>query len=63
LFHDTNSCNEMLSISDEGGELHLVSLMGGIGFGDLERHFDLKHLTADQAADYLWRRFLKPLER
>jgi hypothetical protein len=63
LSHGTNATNEVLSISDEGGDLHLVSLMGGIGFGDIERRFDLKHMKPNQAADYLWRRFLKPLER
>jgi len=63
LFHGTNAANEILSIRDEDGELHLESLMGGIGFGHIERDFDLKHMTPDQAADYLWRRFLRPMER
>jgi TIR domain len=62
-FHGTNATNEVLSISDQGGELHLVSLMGDMGFGRIERDFDLKHMTPEQAADYLWRRFLLPLER
>ena len=37
--------------------------MGGMGFGHIERDFDLKHMTAQQGADYLWRRFVLPLER
>jgi len=57
----SNSCNEMLSVSDDQGQLHLSSLMGG--FGTVERLFDLKRLSQEQAADYLWRRFLLPLER
>ena len=60
--HGTNACNEILTVTDEQGELHLSSLMG-VGFGHIERQFDLKQMTQEQAADYLWRRFLMPLER
>jgi hypothetical protein len=60
--YETNACNEILSVSDNEGELHMTSLMG-IGFGQLEKQFDLKRLTQEQAADYLWRRFVAPLER
>jgi hypothetical protein len=62
LYHGTNACNEILSISDEQGELYVTSLMG-VGFGYIEREFDLKMMTQQQAADYLWRRLLLPLER
>lgn len=62
LYHGTNACNEILTVTDEQGELHLSSLMG-VGFGHIERQFDLKQMTQEQAADYLWRRFLMPLER
>jgi len=62
LYHGTNACNEILWISDEQGELHISSLMG-VGFGHIERQFDLKQMSQEQAADYLWRRFLLPLER
>jgi hypothetical protein len=58
----TNACNEALSVADDQGELHLSSLMG-MGFGMIERQFDLKRMSPEQAADYLWRRFLLPLER
>ena len=40
----------------------MTSLMG-VGFGQLERQFDLKRMSQEQAADYLWRRFVAPLER
>lgn len=60
--HGGNSCNEMLSIADGDGELRLSSLMG-TGFGRPHGQLDLKRMTADQAADYLWRRFVAPLER
>jgi len=33
-----------------------------MGFGRTEKLFDLKRLTQEQAADYLWRRFVEPLE-
>lgn len=62
LHYGTNSCNEMLSVSEDQGDLYLRSLMG-IGFGQVDRQFDLKRMTPEQAADYLWRRFVTPLER
>jgi TIR domain len=62
LHYGTNSCNESLSVSEGQGELHLSSLMG-MGFGQIERQFDLKHMSPEQAAEYLWRRFVIPLER
>lgn len=62
LHHGANACNEILSVSNEQDELHLSSLLG-VGFGHIERQFDLKQMTQEQAADYLWRRFLMPLER
>ena len=50
--HGSNACNEILSVSDTQGELHMTSLMG-MGFGQLERQFDLKRMSQEQAADYL----------
>jgi hypothetical protein len=60
--HGSNACNEILSISNNQGELHITSLMG-MGFGLLEKQFDLKRMSQEQAADYLWRRFVAPLEK
>jgi TIR domain len=60
--YGTNSCNEILSTVDDGGELRLTSLMG-MGFSQFEKEFDLKRMNEDQAANYLWRRFVAPLER
>jgi hypothetical protein len=60
--HGSNACNEILSVSENQGELRMTSLMG-TGFGQLERQFDLKRMSLEQAADYLWRRFVAPLER
>jgi hypothetical protein len=62
LHHVSNACNEILSVSDNQGELHMTSLMG-MGFGQSEKHFDLKKMSQEQAAEYLWRRFVAPLER
>jgi hypothetical protein len=56
-----NSCNEILSLADDGGDLGLSSLMG-IGCGRVPEHLNLKHLSPDQAAEYLWRRFVARLE-
>jgi len=56
-----NSCNEILSLADGAEDLGLSSLMG-IGFGRVADHLDLKNLSPDQAAEYLWRRFVARLE-
>lgn len=56
-----DSCNEILSLS-QGNELQFHALMA-MGMFAEERNFDMKRLSADQAADYLWRRFVSPLGR
>jgi TIR domain-containing protein len=56
-----NGYNEMLSATVEGGDLFLAAL--GSAFSHLEGSYDLKRLTPDEAADYLWRRFVSRLER
>ena len=57
-----NSCNESLSLNEIGGQLYLSSLMG-MGFSLAEKLFDMKRMTPEQCAEYLWRRFVSPLER
>ncbi len=61
-YHRGNTFNEILAIEDSTGELHLSALMA-MGYGQIEKLFDLKRLTQEQAADYLWRRFVSPLEK
>jgi TIR domain len=62
-FHRGNdACNEILSVEQDDGDLYLSAMMA-MGFGQAERLFDVKHMSQEQAADYLWRRFLAPLER
>lgn len=62
-FHRGNdACNEILSVGQDDGELYLSAMMA-MGFSQAERVFDVKHMTQEQAADYLWRRFLAPFER
>ena len=58
-----NSCNEAFSINADQGELSLSSMMGGFGMSCVTGDLDMKHLTPDKAADYLWRRFVERLER
>jgi hypothetical protein len=60
--YGNNSFNESLALLDDRGALYLTSLMG-ISFGHLDVPFDLKRMTQEQAAEYLWRRFVAPLER
>ncbi len=59
--HGGNACNEMLTVAEDRGELFLSALMG-MGFSPAEQSFDLKRLTPEQAADYLWRRLVQRLE-
>ena len=56
-----NAFNEMLSIADIPGKLCLRSVMGG--FGPKPQGVDLQQMSSEEAADYLWRRFVSPLER
>lgn len=58
----SNSMNEALSLTDNSGELALHTMMGMFG-GRPDDGLDLKNLTADDAAEYLWRRFSSDLER
>jgi hypothetical protein len=55
----SNSYNEMLSLS-QGGELQFEAVMA-MGMFNSEKKFDMKHLSAEQAAEYLWQRFASPL--
>lgn len=59
--YSKNACNETLTVEADGEELYLKALFGG--FSQLDRLFDLKRLSSAQAAEYLWRRFVGPLER
>lgn len=54
-----NGCNEILSVP-QSGELVLQATMAMGGFQH-EKAFDLKRLSPDEAADYLWQRFVRPL--
>jgi hypothetical protein len=62
IYHGNNACNEMLSVEEDQGELYLSALMA-MGFSQIERDLDVKRMNQEQAADYLWRRFLAPLVR
>lgn len=57
-----NSWNDELSPTQFDDGLFLTALMGDT-FGKFGDSIDLKRLTQDQAADYLWRRFSSALER
>ncbi len=59
--YHSNSMNEVLTLSDAAGELALRTMMGMFagGAGD---GLNLKHLSPDDAAEYLWRRFSWNLE-
>ena len=50
----------VLSVAEHEGTLCLSAVMQG--FGRIEASYDLRRLSADEAADYLWRRLVAPLE-
>jgi len=56
-----NACNEVLSLAKDGGELALQAMMN-MGLGRANEGLDINHLSAEHAAEYLWRRFLWRLE-
>jgi hypothetical protein len=59
-----NSFNEMLAVQNERDGLFLSATMGAAFLGNQQvGALDLKHLTSNEAAEYLWRRFVGPLER
>jgi hypothetical protein len=55
-----NACNEIIALSDRRKELSLTAVMA-MGYTQFERTLDFKRLTPDEAADYLWHRFVEPL--
>ncbi|GJE18235.1 toll/interleukin-1 receptor domain-containing protein [Methylobacterium marchantiae] len=57
--HSDNSCNEIISLA-EGGQLALMAIMA-MGHHSFEKEFNLRNMTPEQTADYLWRRFVSAL--
>jgi hypothetical protein len=56
-----NAINDSLSVNTDAGDLVFRSMMGQM-LGRSSQGLDIKRLNADQAADYLWMRFVAPLE-
>lgn len=54
-----NSANEVLTPAD-GDEL-VFSAMMAMGFSNFERQIDIKSMSAEQATEYLWTMFIRPL--
>jgi hypothetical protein len=57
-----DACNEIIALSDRRDDLALSALMA-MSHTQFERTLDMKRLTPDEAANYLWHRFVAPLER
>ncbi|KRE12678.1 hypothetical protein ASE66_19445 [Bosea sp. Root483D1] len=57
-----DGCNEILTPATSDDELSLSATMA-MGFSDFERQTDMKRLTPEQAADYLWERFTRGFRR
>jgi hypothetical protein len=57
----SNSVNEVLSLKSNE-ELVLSAMMGMFG-GRADDGLDLKHMSPEEGAEYLWRRFSSTLER
>ncbi len=56
------SYNEILNISDNPHRLSLQATMHSIAFGNDIPNFDYNDLSPEQAAEYIWRRFISVLE-
>lgn len=55
--------NEMLSLADDGSEMFFTALMDmGIRFTGTHVPRDTKRMTPEQAAEYLWSRFVAHIE-
>jgi hypothetical protein len=54
----SNAFNEMLSVSEDEGDLVLSAQMSSFAFGRVAEGLDLNCLNSVQAADYLWRRLM-----
>jgi len=60
---DDNSMNESMSVQDGGPSLALKAMLSFSSGLSSRLDMDPEHLTPEQAAEYLWRRFVSPLER
>jgi hypothetical protein len=62
-FGGGNAFNEALTMADDPQELALSALMKmGFGMGQASEGIDLGHMSAEEGAEYLWRRFVSALE-
>jgi hypothetical protein len=59
--HSSGSVNDVISVNEADGALGLATMMGGFGHSD-QPGLDTKHMTPEQGAEYLWRRFTARLE-
>jgi hypothetical protein len=58
----SGALNEALTIAQDVNPLALSALMKMGLWGQVTENLDLDHMTPEQAADYLWRRFVSKLE-
>lgn len=58
----SGASNETLCLDASGGTLFLSAQMA-IVYGAVARRFDTRHLTPEDAAEYLWCRFVERMER
>ncbi len=49
-------------MTTDNGNVVLSSMMGGQAFDRISGNIDLKHMSGEEAAEYLWRRFVTYLE-
>jgi TIR domain len=56
-----NGYNELISLKTDDDGMYFSAMMAS-GYSSFEKHFDLERLDADQAAEYLWQRFVSSLE-
>jgi hypothetical protein len=57
-----NAMNEILVVIEGEEQLLLSAQMSAITFGRVAEGLDLKHLSPQEGAEYLWRRFVQRIE-
>jgi hypothetical protein len=58
----TNAANEIITLAKGDGEATLSAMMDSLNYGTAKVDFDTKRMSAEQGAEYLWRRFISRLE-
>ncbi len=59
----SNSYNEVLTVANDKVDVALSSMMGSLDFSRASENINLNNMNGNEAAEYIWRRFVSNLER